>query len=157
MSIHRARVAWELGATGADDFRALRYSRVHRLIFDGLVVEGSASPSIVPRPYARADAVDPEAAFTASLSACHMLWFLDHAARAGFAVASYRDDAEGVLAKNAEGKLVMARVTLCPVVSFTGDPLPSLERIAALHEAAHADCFIANSVKTLVEVIPAAP
>ncbi|MEP6966840.1 MAG: OsmC family protein [Pseudomonadota bacterium] len=151
MSVHRATVTWALDD---GDFLKRRYSRVHTLVFEGgLEVAGSPSPHIVPAPYSRADAVDPEAAFTASLSACHMLWFLDHAARAGFVVASYCDNAEGTLARNAAGKLAMTRVALRPKIAFFGDPRPTPQEIAALHHAAHADCFIANSVTTEVVVV----
>ena len=150
MSLHRATVTWALGD---GDFLARRYSRAHVLSFDGGVeVAGSPSPHIVPAPYSRPDAVDPEAAFTASLSACHMLWFLDHAARGGFVVATYRDGAEGTLARNAAGKLAMTRVVLRPSVTFSGDHRPTPSEVAALHHAAHADCFIANSVTTEVLV-----
>jgi len=150
VSPHRVTVSWSLGD---GDFIKRRYSRVHTLTFDdGLVVEGSASPSVVPAPYSRARAVDPEAAFTASLSACHMLWFLDHASHAGFIVESYKDQAEGTLGRNAAGKFAMTRVTLSPAVSFAGPRRPSAEELAALHAAAHSDCFIANSVTTEVVV-----
>jgi organic hydroperoxide reductase OsmC/OhrA len=144
-------VSWSLGE---GDFAKRRYSRVHTLVFEGgLTIEGSASPNVVPAPYSRVDAVDPEAAFTASISACHMLWFLDHAARAGFTVEAYVDEAEGTLARNTAGKLAMTRVTLSPAVTFAGSRRPSDEELAALHGAAHTDCFIANSVTTEVVVI----
>lgn len=150
MSLHPATVEWTLGD---GDFLKRRYSRAHTLLFEGgLTVPGSPSPSIVPAPWSREGAVDPEAAFTASLSACHMLWFLDLAARAGFVVAAYTDRAEGALAKNAAGKMAMTRVVLRPEVKFTGDTRPSVEDIAALHHAAHEACFIANSVTTEVVV-----
>ncbi len=150
MSAHRATVRWSLGD---GDFAKRLYSRAHILEFEGGVrVEGSASPAVVRAPWSRPDAVDPEAAFTASISACHMLWFLDHAARAGFVVEAYVDEAEGTLARNAAGKLAMTRVALSPTVTFAGHRRPSGEEIAALHAAAHTDCFIANSVTTEVVV-----
>ena len=150
MSAHRATVEWALDD---GDFLKRRYSRAHTLCFDGgVTVAGTPSPHIVPAPFSRADAVDPEALFTASLSACHMLWFLDLAARAGFVVASYRDAAEGTLAKNAAGKVAMTRVVLRPAITFAGEIRPASEEIAALHHAAHEACFIANSVTTEVVV-----
>ncbi len=153
MSIHPVTVSWVLGD---GDFLSRRYSRVHSLSFaDGLTVTGSASPHVVWPPLARADAIDPEAAFTASLSACHMLWFLDHAARAGLVVESYVDEAVGTLARNRAGKTMMTRVVLRPRIDFGGKAPPAAERVAALHHAAHADCFIANSVTT--EVVVEAP
>ena len=149
MSAHRVTVSWALGD---EDFLKRRYSRVHTLDFDGgVVVAGSASPSVVPAPWSSAEAIDPEAAFTASLSACHMLWFLDHAARAGLVVRSYVDAAEGTLAKNAAGQLVMTKVALRPRIEFAAEA-PTAAVIDALHHAAHADCFIANSVTTEVVI-----
>ena len=150
MSVHRASVEWTLDG---GDFPHRRYSRAHTLSIEGdVTLAGSPSPHIVPAPWSRPDAVDPEAMFTASLSACHMLWFLDLAARAGFVVDAYRDAAEGTLAKNAAGRMAMTRVVLRPVIDFTGASRPNPSNIAALHHAAHEACFIANSVTTEVVV-----
>jgi organic hydroperoxide reductase OsmC/OhrA len=152
MAVHRATVDWTLDG----DFKARRYSRAHTLIFDGGVsAPGSASPHIVPLPFSREDAIDPEEAFTASLAACHMLFFLDFAAQAGFVVQAYRDEAEGTLARGADGKPAMTKVVLRPAVTFAGDRLPSADEVEALHHKAHEACFIANSVKTEVVVQPA--
>ncbi|HZZ35702.1 MAG TPA: OsmC family protein [Caulobacteraceae bacterium] len=152
MSTYRATVEW---TADGGDFLKHRYSREHVVAFDGgLTVPGSASPHIVRAPYSRADALDPEAAFTAALSQCHMLWFLDIAARAGFAVASYRDEAEGTLADRGDGKLVMTRVVLRPTVTFAGERQPTADELAHLHHRAHQECFLANSVKTEVVVEP---
>jgi organic hydroperoxide reductase OsmC/OhrA len=151
MSTYRTTVDW---TWDGGEFTRRRYSRQHTVGFGALTVPGSASPHIVPLPYSNADAMDPEAAFTASLSSCHMLWFLDIAARAGFTVASYRDAAEGTLAKGDGGKLVMTRVVLRPAVTFAGDNQPTPADLAALHHKAHEECFIANSVKTEVVVEP---
>jgi organic hydroperoxide reductase OsmC/OhrA len=96
-------------------------------------------------------AMDPEQAFVAALSACHMLWFLDLAARAGFVAERYRDEAEGTLAPGADGKQLMTRVALRPRIVWTGRP-PTTEELAGLHHAAHAECFIANSVKSEVVI-----
>jgi organic hydroperoxide reductase OsmC/OhrA len=150
MSVHRATIEWSLDG---GDFIKRRYSRAHTLGFDGgLTVAGTPSPHIVPAPFSRADAVDPEAMFTASLSACHMLWFLDLAARAGLVVTSYRDQAEGTLGRTAAGKTAMTRVVLRPVIAFGGETRPAPDDIAALHHAAHEACFIANSVTSEVVV-----
>jgi organic hydroperoxide reductase OsmC/OhrA len=152
MSGHRATVTWTL-AVSSEEFLKRRYSRVHRIAFEGgAEVVGTPSPAVVPAPWSQADAMDPEGAFTAALSACHMLWFLDHAARAGFVVASYVDAAEGTLGRIAPGKMAMTRVALRPVVVFSGDNLPSAEELERLHHDAHRDCFIANSVTTEVVV-----
>jgi organic hydroperoxide reductase OsmC/OhrA len=100
------------------------------------------------------EAVDPEEAFVAALSSCHMLWFLSLAAKRGLIVESYRDKAVGVMGKNAQGKLAMAEVTLRPAVEFTGGARPTADEIAALHHAAHEECFIASSVRTVVRCEP---
>lgn len=150
---YTAQVAWQAGA--GEDFVAGRYSRRHLLRFDGgVAVPGSSSPSVVPLPWSDAAAVDPEEAFVASLSACHMLWFLALAAKERLPVARYVDDAEGVMAHDAEGKLAMTVVTLRPRVEFGGERQPSREELDRLHHAAHAACFIANSVKTDVRCEP---
>ncbi len=150
MSTHHAVVEWRLDD---GDFLKRRYSRAHTLSFEGgVTVAGTPSPQVVPAPWSRADAVDPEALFTASLSACHMLWFLDLAARAGFVVESYRDAAEGTLGRTAAGKTAMTRVVLRPAVVFAGERRPTDAERAGLHHAAHKACFIANSVTTDVVV-----
>ena len=149
MSTYRTLVDWTFAG---EDFLKHRYSREHTVTFPGgAVIAGSASPTIVRAPWSRADAMDPEAAFTASLSQCHMLWFLDVAARAGFAAASYSDTAEGTLEAGPDGKLVMTRVVLRPAVAFTGKA-PTPDELAHLHHRAHEECFLANSVKTEVVV-----
>jgi organic hydroperoxide reductase OsmC/OhrA len=148
MSTYFATIEW----TREGDFLAGRYSRYHVIRFDGAVMAGSAAPVNVPIPYAVEDAVDPEEMFVASLSSCHMLWFLDFAKRAGIVVEAYVDAAEGVLAKDGEGRLAMTVVTLRPAITLA-DPAREPE-LAALHHQAHVACFIANSVKTDVRVEP---
>jgi organic hydroperoxide reductase OsmC/OhrA len=149
MSTYTATIRWNRsGATYTDG----RYSRAHEWVFDGgAVVPASSSPHVVPVPMSDASAVDPEEAFVASLSSCHMLFFLDFARRAGFVVDSYVDAAEGVMGKDGEGRLAMTRVTLRPHVAWTGAP-PDESTIAGLHHKAHDACFLANSVKTEVVV-----
>jgi organic hydroperoxide reductase OsmC/OhrA len=153
MTEYQALVEWDRrGAPFAEG----RYSREHRWSFDeGVSVPASASPHIVPLPYSTAAAVDPEEAFVASLSSCHMLFFLSLASRRGFVVDAYRDAAVGVLGKDADGRLAMLEVTLRPVVRFAGDRRPSEAELAELHHAAHDECFIARSVRTTVRCEPA--
>jgi organic hydroperoxide reductase OsmC/OhrA len=112
------------------------------------------SPHIVPEPWGNPAGVDPEEAFVASLSSCHMLFFVDFARRAGFVLDSYVDDAEGVMEKRADGAMWMSRVTLRPQLQWSGDG-PDSAALADLHHRAHEACFIANSVKTDVQVEPA--
>lgn len=146
MAEYKTVVAWSRdGAAFTDN----RYSRGHRWLFDGGVeVPASSSPHVVPLPLSVVAAVDPEEAFVVSLSSCHMLWFLSIAAKRGFVVESYRDEAVGMMAKDASGKLAMTRVTLHPEVQFDSDKQPTKEEEVAMHREAHEQCFIARSVKT---------
>lgn len=155
MAQYTAEILWQ---RGAQDFLGNRYSRRHLLRFDGgAEVAASSSPHVVPVPMSDAAAVDPEEAFVACLSSCHMLWFLSIAAKRKFCVDSYADAAVGVMAKNSEGKMAMTRVTLRPEVHFSGEKLPTREQIDQLHHEAHEECFIANSVRTEVRCEPVYP
>ena len=144
MSEHRATVEWQ--RTG--EFRYETYSRAHTLRFDGIEVAGNAAPGNIPATVEKRAGVDPEQAFVAALSSCHMLWFLHLACRRKWVVERYVDEALGVL-----DKTWVSRVTLRPKVTFAG-PSPSTEEHLALHHAAHEKCFIANSVKTEVVIEP---
>ena len=151
MSTYTATVRWKRGAD--DAFGQGRYTRVHEWAFDGgTVVPASASPQVVPKPYSDEAAVDPEEAFIASLSSCHMLFFLDFARRGGFVVDSYSDRGEGILEKGADGRMAMTRLTLRPHIEWAGDKKPDETALAELHHKAHEACFIANSVTTKVKV-----
>ena len=150
MSTYTATLRWTRDPS--TDFARGQYSRAHEWAFDGgAVVRASPSPHVVPAPWSDQAGVDPEEAFVASLSSCHMLFFVDFARRAGFVVDSYVDDAEGVLEKRSDGKTAMTRVTLRPRVTW-GGKAPDEAAIADLHHRAHEACFIANSVTTEVTV-----
>jgi organic hydroperoxide reductase OsmC/OhrA len=152
MSTYTATIRWKRNPS--TDFAKGQYSRAHEWVFDGgAVVPASPSPHVVPAPWSDQAGVDPEEAFVASLSSCHMLFFVDFARRAGLMVDSYVDEAEGVLEKRADGKMAMTRVTLRPRVTWGGDP-PDEATIAGLHHRAHEECFIANSVTADVTVAP---
>ena len=154
MSKHEyaATVTWQRAADAK--FTDNKYSRAHQWRFDGgTVVPASASPSIVPLPMSSAAAVDPEEAFVASLSSCHMLFFLFHASKKGFVVDRYEDAAVGAMGRNAQGQMAMLTVTLRPQVRWIG-AAPSDQDLDALHHQSHADCFIANSVKSDVLIEP---
>ena len=150
MSIHTAEIAWHRhDAVFTDN----RYSRLHKWTFDGgAVVPGSSSPHVVRVPLSEPTAVDPEEAYVAALSSCHMLWFLNLAAVEGFVVDSYVDQAEGLMARNDEGKDAMTVVTLKPIVTFSGEKAPTDAALERLHHAAHESCFLASSVKTQILV-----
>ena len=152
MSRHQATIHWQCGD---GDFLSRRYSRAHVWRFDGgAEVRASSSPHVVPLPMSDATAVDPEEAFVAALASCHMLWFLDIAGRRGHRVESYDDDAVGVMAKNADGKLAITEVTLRPHVAFAGAGRASREAVDAMHHEAHVACFLAASVLTRISVEP---
>jgi organic hydroperoxide reductase OsmC/OhrA len=143
---------------GAQPFLDQRYSRRHLLRFDGgLTIAGSSSPQVVPVPMSDPSALDPEEAFLAALSSCHLLWFLSIAARRGFRVDRYLDRATGVMAPNAAGRMMMSEVTLRPEVAFSGDVLPKRSQLVQMHALAHQECFIANSVLTVVRCEPLVP
>jgi len=150
MGRYSATVTWELGD---GDFTAGHYSRAHRWIFDGgIVVPASASPQIVPLPHAVEHAADPEEAFVAALSSCHMLFFLSLAAAQGLIVERYRDEATGTLGRLDDGRLAMTRALLRPEADYGPGPAPESGAIERLHHGAHEQCFIANSVTTDVRV-----
>jgi organic hydroperoxide reductase OsmC/OhrA len=155
MSEHRATVRWKLQGD-ADGFLKGRYSREHTWTFDGgLTVPASPSPGVVPLPYSNPAHVDPEEAYVAAISSCHMLTFLYVAMRQGFPVEAYEDDAVGVMRKNERGAIWVSAVTLNPRIVYGGGRRPSAAEEARLHHAAHEQCFIANSVKTEITVTPA--
>lgn len=148
MGTYTAEITW---ARDGQDFLGNRFSRRHTMRFDGGVeVPGSSSPDVLPAPASDPSAVDPEEMFVASLSSCHMLWFLVFAVKRGFVVDHYADSALGVMEKNAQGKLAMTMVTLRPKVEFSGEKLPTRAEVDHMHHRAHEECFIANSVKTEV-------
>ncbi|HEV7984948.1 MAG TPA: OsmC family protein [Steroidobacteraceae bacterium] len=152
MSDYTAEVIWQRGEA---NFLDNRYSRAHRWHFDGGIdVPGSSSPHSVPLPWSDPAAVDPEEAFVAALSSCHMLWFLSIAAKRRFCVDHYRDLAVGTLGQNAERQWCVTVVTLRPEVRFSGTPRPTPADIESMHHAAHEQCFIAHSVTSEVRCEP---
>ena len=149
---HTATVSWQRGDA---KFTDNRYSRLHEWRFDGgTIVPASSSPSVVPVPMSSAAAVDPEEAFVAALSSCHMLFVLFHAAKKGFVPDRYEDAAVGVMGKNAEGRTAMLKVTLRPRVAWSGDKRPTAQDLDAIHHQSHLDCFVANSVNCEVAIEP---
>ena len=150
MHRYEATVTWRRdGAAFSDN----RYSRGHEWSFDGGIrVPASSSPAVVPEPMSLANAVDPEEALVAATASCHMLWFLSLAAKRGYVVERYEDAAFGVMGKVDGGKVAFTQITLRPAIAFAGDKQPDAAAIAALHERAHAECFIANSLRCPVVV-----
>jgi organic hydroperoxide reductase OsmC/OhrA len=149
MSEHKANIIW---ARNGVDFGYKNYPRDHVWRFpNGVEVPGSAAPAYLGNP----QRVDPEGAFVAALSSCHMLTFLAVASMKGFVVDSYEDAAVGHLEKNAGGKMAITRVELHPKIAFSGAKLPAATDLDGLHDKAHKECFIANSVTTEVKVVVA--
>jgi organic hydroperoxide reductase OsmC/OhrA len=149
---YRATVTWTRGDAAFTDNR---YSRAHKWRFDGgIEVPASSAPSSVRLPYSVAEAVDPEEALVASASSCHMLTFLYLAAKAGFVVDRYEDDALGAMTKNDRGKLFVSKITLRPAIAFGGDRQPNAAELDALHHHAHEECYIANSIRSEVVIEP---
>ena len=150
---HSAKIVWKRGH--GEPFVDNKYSRAHTWSFDGgIEVAASSSPQAVPLPMSKASAVDPEEAFVASISSCHMLWFLSIAARLRFLVERYEDNPEGRMEQNGDGAWSMTAVILKPEVLFDGDRIPSPRQLDELHELAHESCYIANSVRTEIRIIP---
>lgn len=150
MSEHTARISWH---QTTDDFLKGRFSRKHTWSFDGGVsVPASASPSVVPEPYADPTAVDPEEAFVASLASCHMLTFLFIASCRKFEVSRYLDTAVGRMAKGEAGVPWVAEVVLRPHVEYSGEKRPTREEESEMHRLAHQQCYISNSVKTKIDI-----
>jgi len=145
MSSYTATLTW---LRDDQPFSDGKYSRAHEIAFDGgVTMPASSSPHVVRVPLSREDAVDPEEMFVASLSSCHMLFFLDFARRGGFVVDAYVDDAEGVMGKDDRGRMAMTQVKLNPQIAWGGDKTPTPEEIRELHHKAHEACFIANSFR----------
>ncbi|MFG0283910.1 MAG: OsmC family protein [Phycisphaerales bacterium JB039] len=145
MAQHTAHIEWE---RESDDFSYQGYTRDHTWQFDnGLTVEASAAPGYLGNK----DFIDPEEAFVASVASCHMLTFLAIASKRGLVIDRYIDDAVGVLEKNADGAMAITRIELRPVIEFAGGA-PDAATLDEMHHKAHRHCFIANSVRTLVEV-----
>lgn len=151
MSHYAATILWETHPH--EKFIDHQYSRAHIWEFDGgISISASSSPQIVPTPYSNAENVDPEEAFIAAISSCHMLFFLDLAAQNTLKVERYVDAATGVLGKDETGNIAMLSITLAPKITWSEGHSPNEELIAQLHHQAHTKCFLANSIKTEINI-----
>jgi organic hydroperoxide reductase OsmC/OhrA len=149
MASYTVAISWARGDAAFSDGK---YSRAHVWRFDGgIEVPASSSPLVIRPPLSAEAAVDPEEAFVAALSSCHMLWFLALARKAGLVVDRYEDHAVGTMAKDPNGRMAITEVFLRPVVAFAGQA-PTEGALRELHDRAHQECFIANSVKSEVRV-----
>lgn len=150
MHKYEAGISWKRDGT---KFTDNRYSRGHEWSFDGGVkIMASSSPLSVPVPYSVVEAVDPEEALVAAAASCHMLTFLYVAAKRGYVVESYVDNAVGIMEKNSEGKTAVTRIMLRPKIEFSAERAPSAEELQSLHHLAHEECYIANSLKSEIVV-----
>src|SRR6476660_9617861 len=146
MSEHKVTLKWERGGA---EFSYQKYPRDHTWSFDGgHSMTATAAPAYLGNPAN----VDPEEAFVASLSSCHMLTFLAIACKQKFVLDRYEDEAVGHMEKNTDGKMAITRVELCPKIAWSGNRTPTAQELDEMHHAAHENCFIANSVKTIVTV-----
>ncbi len=149
MSEYTATVRWQ--RRDDEPYVDNKFSRAHEWRFDGgTSIPASSSPHVLPPPCSVEANVDPEEAFVASLSSCHMLFFLAIAARRKFIVDEYVDDAVGVMEKDSSGKISITKVSLRPRITFSGEKQPTLEELEKIHHQSHDQCFIANSVKSEV-------
>lgn len=152
MSEYKAEVVWQ---RGNQLFTDNRYSRGHEWKFDGgFSVPASSAPGSVPLPMSVAENVDPEEALVAALASCHMLFFLSFAQKQGLIIDHYQDHATGFMEKNERGRLYIARIELRPATRFSGEKMPTKEQIDALHHLSHEHCYIANSLRADVTIIP---
>ena len=150
MHRYAATIDWE---RGEQQFTDDAYSRGHTWAFDGgLVIPASASPDIVPLPHSVAENVDPEEAFVASLSSCHMLFFLAIAAARDIVVDRYKDAAIGHMGKDDRGRTAMTKIVLRPECIYSGEKTPTRKQIERIHHRAHNLCYIANSVRCEIVV-----
>ena len=150
MSEHRATIRWQRNGT---DFLKGKYSREHTWSFDGgLTVQASSSPSVVPLPFSNPTCVDPEEAFVASISSCHMLTFIWLASKRGFLIEGYTDEAVGTMVKDEKGVSWVGTVSLNPKIDFGGERGLTPQELEHLHHLAHEQCFIANSIKSQVVI-----
>jgi organic hydroperoxide reductase OsmC/OhrA len=148
MSEHKVYLSWK---NEGEDFSYKTYDRSHMWKFEGgSLIKASAAPDYL----GKAELVNPEEAFAASLASCHMLTFLAIASMKKYTVATYEDNAVAILGKNEKLKMAVTTMYLRPNIRFTGDNIPDKTIIDEMHYRAHQECFIANSVLTEIIVEP---
>lgn len=152
MHNYQATIQWH---RNQQKFTDLKYSRSHSWHFDGgLSIAASSSAHIVPLPYSVAENIDPEEAYIAALSSCHMLFFLSIAAKQGYVIDYYSDSATGLLQQTEEKTMAITQVILAPKVVVAESQIMPVQKQMPIHEQAHKQCFIANSVKTTITINP---
>jgi organic hydroperoxide reductase OsmC/OhrA len=146
---HRATIDWR---RTSDGYTYETYNRAHDWCFHAVTVPASSAPDF----RGEMKRVNPEEAFIAALSSCHMLTFLAIAAKNKLSLDTYHDEAVGYLEKNAAGRLAITRVTLRPRIQWSAGVSVAESLLEKMHHQAHEGCFIANSVNTNVTVEPQA-
>jgi organic hydroperoxide reductase OsmC/OhrA len=147
-----AKILWH--RSPEEKFLDGNYRRVHNWILDGgMRIEASSSPEIIPMPMSDPSLIDPEEAFIASIASCHMLFFLSIAAKKKFIIENYEDNPEAIMGNNNEGKMAILSLILQPKVTFAGTNIPAEDNIKLIHELAHSNCFLANSIRTKISII----
>ncbi|HEY4264394.1 MAG TPA: OsmC family protein [Micropepsaceae bacterium] len=144
---HHATIDWR---RTTDTYTYETYNRAHEWHFHAVTVAASSAPDF----RGERERVNPEEAFIAALSSCHMLTFLAIAAKKKLPLDSYRDEAIGYLEKNAAGRLAITRVILRPRIQWPQGVTVAQADLETMHHQAHEGCFIANSVNTNVTVEP---
>jgi organic hydroperoxide reductase OsmC/OhrA len=134
----------------SSDFQYDHFNRGHTLRFSG---NQNLKNSAAPEYLGNEDMANPEELIASALASCHMLTFLAVASKSGYTVNSYTDHATATLDKNEEGKMAITIIDLKPVISFQGPKIPDETQLKSLHEKAHRNCFIANSIKTKVNIL----
>ena len=147
MSTYSINLEWK---QTSEDFSYEKYNRHHSIAFSGnQTLMNSASPEY----FGNSDMSNPEELLASALASCHMLTFLAIASKSGYNVHSYNCKAEAVLGKNEDGRMSVTEITLTPEIVYNGDKRPTDEQLKSLHEKSHKNCFIAQSLKTKVNVL----
>jgi organic hydroperoxide reductase OsmC/OhrA len=133
----------------SNDFTYDKFNRNHTLMFSG---QQFLNNSAAVEYLGNADMANPEELIVSSLASCHMLTFLAVASKSGYIVDTYNDQPIATLEKNEEGRLAISTIDLKPVIEFSGSKIPDVDQLKALHEKAHRNCFIANSIKSKVNI-----
>ncbi|TYP99429.1 organic hydroperoxide reductase OsmC/OhrA [Tenacibaculum adriaticum] len=150
---HHTKIVWKKNTS--ENFTSGKYSRVHKWYFDeGTEIRASSSPKVIPVPMSDPSAVDPEEALLAALSSCHMLFFLSIVSSKKYTIESYEDTVEGIMQKNDNGKISMSEITLNPKTKFSSTNIPSVKEITDMHQLAHSQCYIANSLNSKINIFP---
>ncbi|MBK8399169.1 MAG: OsmC family protein [Leptospiraceae bacterium] len=148
MSEHIINLIWK---SESEEFKYETYDRTHQIQFaGGQTLSNSAAKDFLGNE----EYSNPEELLVAALSSCQMLTFLAIAAKKKLIVKEYTDKSVGILEKGSNGKLQITKIYLRPHIRFTKETTPTEEVFAKLHETAHINCFIGNSISSEVIIEP---